>query len=148
MQAGHASAPTLPRRGRIVRNIAALLLVGGLFAGTLGWQTDDTWPFAQMRMFPGGSESAVAITVIEATLRSGRVREMNPFDFHLKRAEIEGQLDRVRANPDMLGDLLQAYNRTVPRSREIVAIALIRRETVREDGRARRVERELVRWQG
>lgn len=146
MQDGCASALALPARGRIVRNVAALLLVGGLLAGTLWWQTDDTWPLAQMRMFPGGSESVVAITVIEATLRDGRVREMDPFAFHLKRAEIEGQLNRVRTNPEMLGDLVRTYNRTVRRTSEIVSIALIRRETVREGGHARRVERELVRW--
>jgi hypothetical protein len=84
--------------------------------------------------------------VIEATLRNGRVREMDPFDFHLKRAEIEGQMNRVRANPEMLGDLVRTYNRTVGRDSEILSLALIRRETVREEGRRRRVESELVRW--
>lgn len=146
MQDVRASVVALRGRERIARNVAAALLLIGLFAGTLVWQSDDTWPFAQMRMFPGGSESAVAITVIEATLRDGRIREMDPFAFHLKRAEIEGQLNRVRGNPQMLGDLVRTYNRTVPHTREIVSLALIRRETVREDGRTRRVERELVRW--
>jgi hypothetical protein len=148
MQDASAPAPPLPRGGRIARNIAALVLAGGLFAGTIGWQTDDTWPFAQMRMFPGGSESAVAITIIEAKLRNGRMREMNPFAFHLKRAEIEGQMDRIRADPQMLGDLIRTYNDTVAGPYEIVSIALIRRETVREDGRTRRLERELVGWPG
>jgi hypothetical protein len=133
-------------RARLVRTIAAVALVAGLFAGTLVWQTDDTWPLAQMRMFPGGSESAVALVVIEAHLANGRVREMDPFAFHLKRAELEGQMNRVLANPRMLGDLIVRYNRTVPHEREIVRIVLVRRETVRENGRARRVERELVRW--
>ncbi len=148
MQDVREPALRLRGRGRIARNVAALMLIGGLLAGTLAWRSDDTWPLAQMRMFPGGSESAVAITIIEATLRNGRVREMNPFAFHLKRAEIEGQLDRVRANPEMLGDLVRAYNRAVRRPYEIVALALIRRETLRDDGRSRRIERELVRWPG
>lgn len=148
MSRGGASSVLVPRRARVGRNVAAVALIAGLFAGTFGWQSDHTWPLAQMRMFPGGSESAIAITIIEAELRTGLTREMNPFDFHLKRAEIEGQMKRVRANPEMLGDLADAYNRTARRDREIVSLALIRRETVHEDGKTRRIERELVRWRG
>jgi hypothetical protein len=134
----------MSRRGRLIRNVAAVLLIGGLFAGTFLWQTDDTWPLAQMRMFPGGSESDVVITVIEAHFTDGRTKEMNPFAFHLKRAELEGQMNRVLARPEMLGDLIDAYNRV--HRRDIERIVLIRRETVRQDGRTRSTERELVRW--
>jgi hypothetical protein len=142
-----ARAPARPPRAtRIARNLAAVALIAGLLAGTLVWQTDDTWPLAQMRMFPGGSESAVALVVIRAELANGRTREMNPFDFHLKRAELEGQVHRVHADPAMLGALIDRYNAGVGRGREIRRIVLIRRETVREGGHTRRIERELVRW--
>lgn len=136
----------MPDAARAVRNIAAAILVAGLLAGTLVWRSDDTWPFAQMRMFPGGGESAIAITILDAKLADGRSKEMNPFAFHLKRAEIEGQMNRIRENPEMLADLVHTYNDTVPRNEEIVELALVRRETVHEGGRTRRIEKELVRW--
>jgi hypothetical protein len=139
----HASA-------RAARNVTAAVLVAGLVAGTVVWQTDDTWPFAQMRMFPGGSESSIAITVIKADLADGRTKEMNPFAFHLKRADIEGQMDRIRANPRMLQDLIDAYNAHTPAYRRIERLVLVRREAARgvEPGDPRWAERELVRWPG
>ncbi len=138
----------MPPRARLVRDAAALLLVIGLCAGTLVWQTDDTWPFAQMRMFPGGGESAVSIVVIEADLADGLQREMNPFAFHLKRAEIEGQMDRIQRNPWMLRDLVARYNGHVPAHRKIVRLRLVRREAMRArpGSEYRWMEHELARW--
>jgi hypothetical protein len=131
-----------PARAR--RNVAAAALIAGLVAGTVVWQTDDTWPLAQMRMFPGGGESAIAIVIIEAKLADGRTKEMNPFAFHLKRAEIEGQMDRIRADPRMLGDLARRYNDTVADDERIVELMLKRREAA--PGGRKRTETELVRW--
>jgi hypothetical protein len=135
-------------RARAVRNVAAVALVTGLVAGTVLWQTDDTWPLAQMRMFPGGGESAIALVVIEAKLADGRTKQMNPFAFHLKRAEIEGQMNRILADPSMLRDLAARYNRTVAPPRRVVGLALKRRQAVPEGapGERRWVETELVRW--
>jgi hypothetical protein len=130
--------------GRAVRNAVAALLIAGLFAGTFWWQVDDAWPLAQMRMFPGGGESAISIVRIDAELRNGKHRDMNPFDFHLKRAEIEGQMNRIRLLPSMLGDLMDTYNQTVPRDREIVSIRLIRHVTPKGGGRTDK--RVLVEW--
>jgi hypothetical protein len=136
------------RRSRVSRNVAAGLLVAGLFAGTFLWQSDDTWPLAQMRMFPGGSESAVAIMRIHGELASGRTEELDPFVFHLKRAEIEGQLDRVRANPAMLGDLVARYNRSARSDERIVRLVLTRQETVRRGGKTELVSRQVASWPG
>ena len=131
-------------RARVVRNAAALALIAGLVAGTVVWQTDDTWPLAQMRMFPGGSESAIALVIIEATLADGRTKEMDPFVFHLKRAEIEGQMGRIRSNPSMLGDLIERFNETVRDDRRIVRLLLKRREAASSARRWN--ETELVAW--
>ncbi len=134
---------------RVLRNIAAAALIIGLAAGTVVWQTDDTWPLAQMRMFPGGSESAIAIVIIDAELKTGRHKEMDPFAFHLKRAEIEGQMDRIRKDPDMLGDLARVHNASVAHDREIVGIRLVRREYSPAGAAAptaRPIETTLVRW--
>lgn len=133
-------------RARIWRNVVAASVIGGLFVGTLLWQTDDTWPFAQMRMFPGGGESAIAIVRVDAELRNGKHSDMNPFVFHLKRAEIEGQMNRIKSKPSMLGDLVKRYNATVPRDREIVQLRLVRHESA--SGGRKATQTELVAWPG
>ena len=137
-------------RGRsdpvVIRDVAAVALVLGLVFGTVWWQTDDTWPLAQMRMFPGGGESAVAITRIEAELVNGDTKDMNPFAFHLKRAEFEGQMDRIRRDPRMLRDLVEHYNENVDGDHEIVRLRLVRHETHRDGARMTDTEEELVRW--
>jgi hypothetical protein len=129
------------------RHLAAVALVAGLVAGTVVWQTDDTWPLAQMRMFPGGEESDVVILAITGVRTDGKQVELPPSAFHMKRADIEGQLPRVLARPRMLRDLIAAYNREVESGARLRALILTQREAVREaDGEPRWVERELVRW--
>jgi hypothetical protein len=146
------------RAGRGTRNLAAVALAAGLIAGTVWWQTDDTWPLAQMRMFPGGPESAVAILAIEGMRADGHRIAISPGAFHLKRAEIEGQLDRVAANTQMLGDLFEYYNGTAAPQRRIVRLLFVRREAVVGPGPQRTptglrappgrhwVQREVARW--
>ena len=136
----------MPVRSRVIRNVAAAFLMVGLTLGTVLWQRDDTWPFAQMRMFPGGSESALALTVVVADFTDGRTKRMNPFEFHLKTADIEGQTNRWMANPRMLGDLITAYNST--HARDIVRIHMVRREVHGHlaNGQPKWTQRELTRW--
>jgi hypothetical protein len=126
----------------VARNLAAVALVAGLIAGTVWWQTDDTWPLAQMRMFPGGSESNIAILAIRGELANGRLITLDPSVFHMKRADIEGQLDRASSGPRMLRDLMDHYNLNASSSRRIESLIFIRRERVGD----RWTERELVRW--
>jgi hypothetical protein len=129
-----------------MRNLAAVALVVGLMAGTVWWQTDDTWPLAQMRMFPGGSESNVAILAIKGELADGRLITLAPSVFHMKRADIEGQLDRASADPRMLRDLMDHYNLSASSGRRIESLIFIRRERISRTDGGRWAERELVRW--
>jgi hypothetical protein len=132
----------MSRVPRALRNVAAAALVAGLFAGTFIWRTDDTWPLAQMRMFPGGRESDVTLVVIQAEHADGSTSELEPGAFHLKRAEIEGQLRRVIADPSMLGSLTERFNESAAADERIVRLTLVRRRGGRHDG----IETEVARW--
>lgn len=136
-----------PARARVPRDIAALFMVVGLVLGTVLWQTDDAWPFAQMRMFPGGGESAISFVSIQATYDDGTRDRLSAFAFHLKRAEVEGQMPRIKADPSLLGDLIDRYNADHPGGKSIVLLRLLKREAQRGDARgARWIETELARW--
>lgn len=132
---------------RLVRDVAAAALVIGLVCGTVVWQTDDTWPLAQMRMFPGGGESEISFVSIQAELTDGSRTRLSASAFHLRRAEVEGQMPRIRRDPSMLGALIDRYNADVPRAREIVRLRLLKREAAPGDVRGERwTETELARW--
>lgn len=132
--------------GRLARNVAAVLLAAGLIAGTVWWQTDDTWPLAQMRMFPGGEESDVTYVRLRAELEDGSEVVLGFHNFHLRRAEVEGQLGRIRREPAMLGDLAELYNRGRRDDEQIVRMILLRRYGIRSGSDFRWYESELVRW--
>jgi hypothetical protein len=139
------SANDTAATARIPRNIAALILVIGLVLGTVLWQTDDTWPFAQMRMFPGGGESEISFVSIQATFEDGRRARLSAAEFHLRRAEIEGQMRVTRADPSRLGILIDRYNST--HDRKITKLRLLKREARRGDARADDwIETELAAW--
>jgi hypothetical protein len=133
--------------GRATRNVFASAIIVGLVLGTVLWQTDDTWPFAQMRMFPGSGESEISFVSIQAEFVDGKRDRLSAFEFHLKRAEVEGQMPRIRKRPALLRHLIERYNENVDADRRIVRLRLLKREAQRGDARGERwIETELVRW--
>ena len=142
--ATEASVESGPKT-RVPRDIAALILIIGLVLGTVLWQTDDTWPFAQMRMFPGGGESEISFVSIQATFADGERERLSAAAFHLRRAEVEGQMRVTRADPSRLGILIDRYNAT--HDRKITKLRLLKREAA--PGAARGddwIETELAGW--
>lgn len=118
---------------RVFRDLAVVLIVAGLFAGSL-WGTDDAWPFAPFRMFARGTTGDVHVLALEADLSDGRTVRMDYEKFHLRRAEVEGQILRFTARPEMVGDLMDAYNRR-SRGRKIVALRVLSRRAPISDDR-------------
>lgn len=120
---------------RLARDAAAVFMSVGLIAGTLFW-SDDAWPFAQMRMFPKGTRGAVWVLALNADFSDGRRGVRLGFEnFHLRRAEVEGQVARVQAHPELLGDLIRVYNRGAPADRRIVRLYLLSRKAPLSEGR-------------
>jgi hypothetical protein len=104
------------RRGAVGRLAAAAVGVGVLLYGT-GWGTDDMFPFGPLVQFafsvdPNGE---IRSTFIEADTDAGaRVRvPLSLEGVGIKRAEIEGQLTKIVADPSLLqavADAQQARN--------------------------------------
>lgn len=118
LQAGAPKRKPLSRVGRGWRLGAVATALGLLVYGS-AWGDDDLFPFGPMsqysfRIDPDGEVRALWV---EADLSDGSHRRLdisNADDLGVARAELEGQLDRIIADPDRLSTLADAWARLHP----------------------------------
>lgn len=125
----------LSPRARTVRLVLAGLVLAMLATGTVFGQ-DDAFPFGPFRMYstraepdaPVLSTRVVGYTAaeVEVTLSGGEVG--------LRRAEFEGQVPRLIAEPELLGLLADIYATNHPGAEPLVAVGIITREYELRDG--------------
>lgn len=121
--------------GRRRRLSAVLIVLAVLLTGTV-WGDDDAFPFGPFRMYstrndpnaPVISTRAVGVTAAgeEIKLSGGQVG--------LRRAEFEGQLQRLREHPELLGLLADAFADDNPEAPELVAVQMVHRKFELSDG--------------
>ena len=118
--------------------VAVVLVMGALVAGTF-WGNDDNWPFGPFRMYSirNRLDGRIRAAVVELTLADGSSfrTKISSGTFALKRAEVEGQIDRFQRDPSLLRHLAATYERLHPASPEISAVRLIYEITTLDDGR-------------
>ncbi|MEX2290898.1 MAG: hypothetical protein WD794_11310 [Mycobacteriales bacterium] len=140
----------LTRAGRRVRAVVVLLLVALTLAGTLVGQDDD-FPFGPFRMYAtrDAPDGTVTSTRVEARDATGRLRVVDERATGLRRAEVEGQVDRFLADPELLGALSRAHDRLRPQEPPYTEVRVVQRRYRLRDSRptGRPAERTLVRWQ-
>ena len=122
---------------RAVRTTVTLVVAALLTAGTL-WGGDDVFPFGPFRMFATSSATTGAISVAAIEVRTAP-GDWQPAPLTLRtvgmnRAEVEGQMLRMEAEPELLGSLAGAYARLHPGAEPWVGVRLKRRSTVILDG--------------
>ncbi|MGC9667911.1 hypothetical protein ACNTMW_15310 [Planosporangium sp. 12N6] len=127
---------SLTQRGRRWRMVATLTVAGLLLAGTVAG-SDDDFPFGPFRMYASADnpDAPVADTRIEAIDTAGNRRTLTETDTGIRRAEIEGQLDRFAANPSRLSTVARAYQRRNPGAAPLVRISVVVRWHEVRDGR-------------
>ncbi len=105
----------LSAAGRRARVVVTLLLALLTLAGTFVGQDDD-FPFGPFRMYStrDDPDGAVVSTRVEAVSPDGRVLVVDERSTGLKRAEVEGQVQRFRADPALLAQLAAAHDRLRP----------------------------------
>ena len=101
--------------------VSAVLLLVGTFHGT-----DDDFPFGPFRMYATADDpnGAVLSARLEAVTTEGTVVRVSEGDIGMRRAEYEGQLDRV--TPAVLGDLAAVHTRRRPDAPRWVELRLLR----------------------
>ncbi|WP_369139955.1 hypothetical protein [Modestobacter versicolor] len=139
------SAPDLPavaevvRLGpaaRLVRLAATAVVLVLVLAGTV-WGDDDAFPFGPFRMYStraDPNQPVVSTRVVGLTAAGAEVR-LSGGQVGLRRAEFEGQLPRIEADPALLGLLAESYARADPDAEELVEVQVVQRRFELVDGR-------------
>ena len=132
-----ASPPLrLSPAGRAWRLTAAAVVLALLLAGTL-WGDDDAFPFGPFRMYstradPG--QPVISTRVVGVTATGAEIR-LSGGEVGLRRAEFEGQVDRMRAEPSLLVSLAEVYAERHPDAEELVEVQVIHRRFELDEGR-------------
>jgi hypothetical protein len=138
------SAPDLPDRAEVVRLrpaarrtrlAAAIAVLAVVLAGTV-WGDDDSFPFGPFRMYSTRADPdapVISTRVVGLTADGAEVR-LSGGQVGLRRAEFEGQLDRVEAHPELLGLLADAYAAKHPGAEELLEVQVVQRHFELADG--------------
>ena len=115
------------RRWRVL----AVVVVGSALLAGSAVGTDDWFPLGPFRMFtnraaPTGDVRGVTIEAVDA---EGRALTVGGGDVGLRHAELEGQLWRFQARPELLADIAEAYRSVHPGAPALVVVEL--RERIR-----------------
>jgi hypothetical protein len=142
----HPPATDLSGRARTARLVATALGLVLLLAGTVAG-TDDDFPFGPFRMFATTDHWNAPITVARAEVvdAAGHVTELTEDNSGIRRAELEGQLDRFRADPARLAGLAAAYRAHNPSASPPAEVrVLLRHHELRRRGPTGRYTDEMV----
>ncbi|HYJ66041.1 MAG TPA: hypothetical protein VEX15_00080 [Nocardioidaceae bacterium] len=101
--------------GRKVRVVITLVLAAGVFYGTL-WGDDDDFPIGPFRMYSTSREldEPVGDTQMYAVNADGEEFQFTQTYTGMRRAELEGQLDKFEADPSRLHYLADSYATRYP----------------------------------
>lgn len=139
----------LSAAGRRARVAITVLLAAATLAGTAVGQDDD-FPFGPFRMYstrddPNGT---VVSTRVEAVSRDGRVLVVDERSTGLKRAEVEGQVQRFRADPALLAQLAVAHRRLRPQEPPFAEVRVVEQRYQLRDSRptGTSTERVVASW--
>jgi hypothetical protein len=120
------------RRRRLIATAIALAL---LLAGS-AWGDDDGFPFGPFRMYSTRADpnAPVISTRTVGLTATGEEVRLSGGEVGLRRAEFEGQVDRVKDHPDLLGLLADAYAQAHPTAPDLVAVQVVQRRFELADG--------------
>lgn len=130
-------------RGGTTAAVLALTLIGTA-AGD-----DDHFPLGPFRMFSTKTsrDGAVNVSLVRGVTMDGQEVRLSMASFGLRRAEFEGQLERIARDPSLLAVLVRARSRTRPNARPLREVRLIAARWELADGRkVGYVERSVAVW--
>lgn len=131
-------ARALTPGGRRVRAGATAVGLGLLLAGSV-WGSDDHFPFGPFRMYAGRNPTTGTVhsTTLHAVTATGAVVRVPDAATGLRRAELEGQLPRFQAHPELLADIATAHARRRPHEPAYVEVRIVQRRYTVRDRRVR-----------
>ena len=128
-----------------MRVLVTAVVFGLLLAGT-AFGEDGAFPFGPFRMYAtrDAPDGVVVSTRVEAVDTTGRVLVVPDSATGLRRAEIEGQVGRFRADPGLLAHLSRAHDRLHPDEPAYQEVRVVERRYRLHDSRPTGDETEQV----
>ncbi|HLU33060.1 MAG TPA: hypothetical protein VKZ74_03420 [Natronosporangium sp.] len=117
---------SLSTRGRLIRLLVTVVGAGLLLAGTF-WGEDDHFPFGPFKMYASAvdPDAPTVDTRLEATDAAGATVPLTERNTGIRRAEIEGQIDRFRAEPELLRVAADAYASRNPDAPALTEVRIV-----------------------
>ena len=132
-----------------MRTAVTAVLAGLLLAGTFVGDDDD-FPFGPFKMYAGRHDpnAQVVSTRVEAVDVAGRVLVVDERSTGMKRAEIEGQVGRLRDDPQLLEALSRAHDALQPQEPPYAEVRVVEQSFLLRDSEptGEAVERVVARW--
>jgi hypothetical protein len=121
--------------GRLLRLVATLVALALLLSGTV-WGDDDEFPFGPFRMYSTRNDpnAPVISTRVVGLTATGEEVSLSGGQVGLRRAEFEGQINRIKKDPELLGLLADAFAETHPESPDLLTVQLVQRRYELADG--------------
>jgi hypothetical protein len=118
----------LPRKGRSWRLALSAAVLALLLAGTV-WGEDDDFPFGPFKMYAGRAapDGEVNSTRVVGLTPAGEEVRLSGGQVGLRRAEFEGQLPRLKQEPELLGVLAEVYADKHPSAPDLVSVQVVQR---------------------
>jgi hypothetical protein len=116
----------LSPRGRVTRVAVTLVVVVLTFAGTIAGN-DNHFPFAPFQMFSIADDPNQPIMVLRTDgidVTGARI-ELDERNAGVRRAEIEAQIDRFKADPSLLRSVQDAYAARNPGRPPLVEVDIV-----------------------
>jgi hypothetical protein len=135
--------------GRRARLVTTAVVFGLLLLGT--WRGDDDhFPFGPFRMY-ASTQSLDAPTswlLLEADTADGQHIALGESDSGLRRAELEGQIGQLSADPSRLVAVATTYARRHPESSPLIVVELVQRSQPMRGGQpvGETTDDVIVRW--
>jgi hypothetical protein len=119
---------TLSRTGRTIRVVITTVVCALLLGGTLSG-SDDDFPFGPFRMYAGVNppNEPAPDPRIEGVTADGTVIVLDEKRTGLRRAEVEASQDAYAADPSLLRQVLEAYEKRNPQAAQLVEIRYVNR---------------------
>lgn len=103
---------------------ATVAVLVAVVAGT-AWGQDDHFPFGPFRMYSTTTTDRVTVVRFTATTAGGEDLVLRSADFGLRPAEVQGQVERVVADPTLLEAFAEAYAELHAESPPLDRVALV-----------------------
>lgn len=146
---GDERALALGTTGRAIRLLAAAIVLALATVGTV-WGQDSAFPVGPFRMYAtrSGPDAPVSSTRIDGVDVNGVRIPIDDSETGLRRAEIEGQLGRLVADPPLLALIADSYTLRNPDKVPLARIEIVvRRYELRAGQRTGRyTETVLAAW--